>query len=267
MNIVMSSADKVLLHPALGVGFWDTLTNTLVDSGLEVTAKRNNTEAGYTAFQNSHGLHVFHRLPGLSTAGGSDAPPPAIKRRFMFEVRDLESRFLPFTFDADCPVDGLFVPDCLQLSPPLHRYVSLYSAATRNAPAGVAVVRAELLDAVSGQPAAWAMVNGEIAGVEIARGLADQFGRLALYFAYPEPLILSPPAVMPWHWPLRLHVFYSPVVPSPALPGLCNMLGQSPAKFLDEGSSLIDVLEVDLEYGQELVVRTGMQSHLSVVAA
>lgn len=268
MNLSLNSADKVLLRPALGVGFWDPQTNTLVDAGLEVTARpRHATESPVGAAQNRQGIHIFHRLPGISVEDGNDSVSPGIQRRFTFEVRDLAQRFLPCTFEADCPAAGLFVPGCLQGSPASHQYVALFSAATRSVPHGMAVVRADLRDAATGRPAAWALVSGDIAGVERVRGLADQAGRLALFFAYPEPLIASPPAVMPWRWPLRLRVFYSPVDPSPVLPGLCSVVEQSPAKFLIEGSSPVDVLEVDLEFGRELVVRSGTASHLSVEPA
>ena len=145
-------------------------------------------------------------------------------------MEDLERRFLPFSFVAELPFKGLYnwtsPLDPAPASPPdLPRNVPLYSAPTRRAPAGMAVVRAELRDAVLDAPAAWAVVEARLEGQLLARGFADERGQLALIFPYPAPLKFPPvsppdspptaqgPPLMQQEWHITLSAAYAPQSP------------------------------------------------------
>lgn len=268
-----SQAEGLILHAPLGIGFWDPVTDALVDQGLRVRLRpRHATEPKFTSNLSSRGIHVFHNLPGLvAQVLGRDlensAPAPA-PRRFTFEVTDGSNRYLPFSFDADCPASGLFVPECLpHSSPPLTKYVSVFSAVTRAVPSGMATVRAELRNANTGLPAAWALVSAEYRGVEIGQGVADANGKLVLIFSYPEPEAQSPPSGFPWRWPVRLQTAYAALPSATSHPSLCEVLGQPPARLLVEGSPRIELDELQLEFGKELSVTSGSVSHILIEPA
>lgn len=268
-----SQAEGLALHASLGIGFWDPVTDALVDQGMRVRLRpRHVTEPKITSNLSSRGIHVFHNLPGLfaqvlgsDIANGAPAPVP---RRLTFEVSDEGNRYLPFSFDADCPVSGLFVPECLpHSSPSLTKYVSVFSAVTRAVPSGMATVRAELRNANTGLPAAWALVSAEHRGVEIGRGMADANGRLVLIFSYPEPEAQSPPSGFSWSWPVRLQAAYAALPSATSHPSLCEVLGQPPARLLVEGSPRIELDELQLEFGKELSVTSGSVSHILIEPA
>lgn len=264
MNLAEIGYDSFILTPALGVGFWDNLTDRLVDTGLEVSMQpRHLTEKPVKSITNRRGIHVFPKLPGINPLN-NDLESPHVMRQFTFNVRDLERRFIPFSFDADCPFDGLYLPGCIHESPPGNNYIPVFNATTRKVNGGVAVVRADLHNVVTDQPASWAMVTGEIDGQDIVRGIADSDGKLILIFSYPEPqIITSPPSTVPG-WILKLRVFYSPIQPVPDSPSLCSVLSQTQSKFVTSNSISADELNVDLEFKQEKTLRSGSMSHLLI---
>lgn len=266
-------AEHVDLYAPLGIGFWDPVTGTLVDHGLNVSLRpRHVAEPRLRSSVNARGIHVFHRLPGIPAQSLIDDEPgaasPPTLRRFTFEVADDAHRFLPFSFDADCPVSGLFVPACIQFSPPQTAYVPLFSSVTRSAPGGMATVRAELRNANTGAPAAWAVVRVENQGRELGRGLADADGKLVLIFSYPEPAVSSPPAGYPWRWPIRLYAAYAtPVGAVPSHPSLCAVLNQPSARLLVDASPAVELGEQQLEFGRDLIVTSGAVNHILVEPA
>jgi hypothetical protein len=220
------------------------------------------------------------------------------RQPFTVEVTDEERRFLPLKFEADLPCKGLFnwqetTAAQAPLDPPAgNPGVPLYSSTLRTAPAGMAVLRAELYEAsdeVIGEvrqtiPAAWAMLEAHSGGRLLGRGIADEKGRIALIFPYPAPhdsggsTSGSPTgeftAGLPFRqqeWPIQLQVFYEPDVflspPAPfsppskapgdneaAVPSLSDILNQSPASlFLDEAQTE-PLTEVALRYGPSVFV-------------
>ena len=273
MSPLARPTEQVDLHAPLGIGFWDTVTNTLVDHGLSVTLRpRHVTESRLRSSVSIRGIHVFHRLPGI--AAPSTAPDeqgsgsPAALRHYILDVSDEAGRFLPFSFDVECPASGLFLPACLHASPPQSAYLPLFSAATRTAPGAMAVVRAELRDARTGAPAAWALVRAEYQGHELGRGLADAEGKLILIFPFPEPQPASPPAGYPWRWPIRLLAAYaSPAGAVSTHPPLCAVLAQPPARLLEDASPAVELGEQQLEVGRELIVTSGAANHVLVEPA
>src|SRR5262249_37581599 len=112
---------------------------------------------------------------------------------------DSQNRFISFSFNADLPARGLFslqcgAPESPPNAPPI---VPLYSSPARSVPGAMAVVRAELHlppppGKKWGEQAAWAVVAAAVPGHATVRGIADEKGRIAMIFPYPEPAAVSP---------------------------------------------------------------------------
>ena len=269
----------------LGVRFWDRVTGKPIADGLDLV----ETVSGSKAASGPSGTFAFHDLPGLraSSYGAGDdsfwdSPPGSAP--FTFRVTDRGRRFLPFDFSVDVPVRGLFTEDCgLTGSPPdaVVGAVPLFSAPGRVGPGGIACVRADLEDAVTGAHAAWAVLEASAAGAPVYRGIADELGRVAVFLPYPEP---------PWHgsspppgsrslsdqtWPLTLTVRYSPATASPPFPDpasgeppdLCAVLTQSEGTLLAADSPATPLGPQTLAFGRELVLRTPGRSVLLVLPA
>jgi hypothetical protein len=139
----------------------------------------------------------------------------------------------------------------------------LFSAPTRIAAAGLATLRASLWDAAADEPAAWAMLEARIAGRPTVRGLADEAGRVALVFPYPEPASFAeqspPPASAPFtkqEWPVQLFASYAPRRPVPPLAALPDALGQPRAKLWADAALTSTLTQATLRAGRELVVRS-----------
>jgi hypothetical protein len=269
MNTLGPLLETVPRTSPLGLRFWDVATGADVGTGLRVTAyPANNPVLRTEAYRTYSGRYAFRGLPGLhafetgdgSTAFWQNLPPP---RPFVIEVKDDARCFQPFQFTALVPGRGLFGWKCPQAGPALSPdgTVPLYSAPARPVPSGLAVVRAELHVAGQDVPAAWATLEATLNGSLLARGLADDQGRVVLLFPYPEPLLLeleSPPpgTQRPFtqqSWSLDFTVRYdAPAGPMPRLPDLCQALSQWPAQVEPLASTT-------LVYGQELVLR-GLQN-------
>jgi len=182
------------------------------------------------------------------------------------------------------PLRGLLDEDCgLPGSPPDEPLggVPLFSAPSRIAPAGVAAVRADLWDAAADAPAAWAVLEVSASGEPTYRGVADALGRVVVLLPYPEP---------PWHgsspppgsrslsdqtWDLDVAARYAPALASPPFPDpasaeppdLCAVLTQPAGTLLDGDSPGSVLAPQTLEFGRELVLRTGDLPVLHVLPA
>lgn len=265
------SLDRVLVNAPIGLGFWDAVSASLVADGLVVSTRpRHATEPKLVARPSLRGIQVFHRLPGLARyvmpwpIDDTTVPVPV---SFTLDVSDEYGRFQPFFLEAECPTEGLFLPSCLQSSPPEGRYIPMFSSPTRSVPAGMAAVRAELRDAQSGEPAAFAMIVVEHDGRELGRSFADRDGRISVIFAYPEPLWSSPLSTERWSWPVQISAFYRPGSQTEKSPSLCDVLTQPPAQLLSEGSPPTPFPDPLLEWGRELVLRTPASPRLLVEPA
>jgi hypothetical protein len=187
------------------------------------------------------------------------------------------------------------ITESVTLDPPVNNpSVPLYSSTLRTAPPGMAVLRAELYESPAEEindvrktrPAAWAMIEARSDGRLLARGIADEKGRIVLIFAYPAPLdssrsfSTSPAgpftAGLPFRqqeWTIQLEAFYEPSALSspppslsplqplgssrqdePSIPILSDILKQSPVSlFLDEAQTE-PLTEVTLSYGPKVFV-------------
>ncbi len=277
----------------LGLRFWDPVAGAVVGSGLVVTAFLPAQPAQpFNASANRSGVYVFHHLPLLQELenGAGDADywkklPPRLA--FRIEVMDLEQRFLPMSFTANLPHQGLFVPDCLPVASPLlptSGLISLFSAPTRTVPAGMAVVRADLHELANGNPVPWAVVEATAAGRAPVHGLSDSQGQVAILFPYPEPQQIgtasppgpgSPPAgrrsLTDQSWTVKVRVYarhggfltspvsspLDPAAAAEAIPDLCQVLKQlesPPASAWGSLSPLVPLGDQVLFYGKELLV-------------
>jgi hypothetical protein len=278
--------EHLTLIAPLGLRFWDEVFGKTIGDGLLVTAyPETQPYRRVTAGSNPSGIYVLHHLPGLreveNGVGDHDfwnAHPP--QSPFVIEVMDRERRFQPFLLQLLLPVRGVYNWQLLaEGSPPTGMLgVPLYSTPTRVVPAAMAVLRADLWDPRGGQdqqgaPASWAVLEAHIPGRPVVRGMADAQGRIALIFAYPEPVtnvLESPPLTSPLStveggtalrqqaWAVALQAAYVPQHPTPALPNLDEVLAQSPAQLWDVWDDVehTELTPVTLRFGQELIVRS-----------
>ena len=150
----------------------------------------------------------------------------------------------------------------------------LFPTASNVAPAGTAVIRAELLDAVSGKPAAWAIVEVLIGGSVKSRGLSGPDGQLVIWLPYPEPKnapILSPmesplasdrTPLLSEEWDVAFKAYYSPLYPTPAMRDLDEIAAQSKAILLTELSPWTELGTKTLSFGRELILKPDTGSNL-----
>ena len=273
--------ERMVRAAPLGVRFWDTVVGAFVRDGLAVAAyPADNPSRRVTGFPAGSGTFAFQGLPGLlgfELANWADDPwatPPA-PRSFVVEVVDGSGRFLPWRFTVGVPHAGIFVPGCL-LADMATGGVPLFSTAGRVPPGGMAVIRAELRDAIADAPAAWAVVEVHAAGVLLGRGIADQSGKVVVVGPYPAPpnVAFDSPATTPvpltsQTWPVTLAAWYAPAAAGPvpgdprpqhrAGPGARGPLGRHallaayPGATLSFGSDLVARL-TDHATGQDLTV-------------
>jgi len=196
----------------------------------------------------------------------------------VIEVHDRQSRFVPFQFVVGLPAEW----NQDSSPPPAIKGMPLYSAATRTAPAGMAVVRADLWDPTRGN-------NGEVAAFAVlelynddhltARGVADEYGKIAVLFPYPAPrsfTVSSPPgsplssppgpttpALVDQVWTFEVRAFYAANLQSPpqtstkdSLPDLDVMLAQPEAELWADEARTEKLQEVAVQFGQPMTLKS-----------
>jgi hypothetical protein len=285
--------ETLALFSPLGIRFWDEVTRQMIGDGLNVVAY----PSGYPARRvrglvNRHSVYVFRGLPGLQAVehGGLETR----QKSFMVEVTDSSSRFQPFLLSVELPMSGLYQWTCDPLSSPYSSdspltmyptFVPLFSGAARQPSWGMAVVRAELWNALTQAPAAFAVMELYNEEKLLARGFADATGRVALIFPYPEPvssyaeLGTSPSssgtagnqsggALPPWR--MLVYVNYTPSlfsgVSTSPLPDICHVLSQFPATLLDGGQQ-VQSMHIQLTFGQDYIVRSILIGDTSIPPA
>ncbi|KFA94338.1 hypothetical protein [Archangium violaceum] len=237
-----------------GVRFRDAALGHYVSDGLVVSVWHESRPGLRQRAQVNHSnVWVVGALPGQRELSPT--------RPFWVEVQDTLGRFLPCSFQVELPSQKLLTLGCLPdtpLSPmrPPEPAIPLFSAPARQADSTLAVLRADLWDTSRDSAAAWARLDVmNMKGLLLVRGMADDKGRAALFFNYPN--ILKDAALHELSWPLRLEAYYAPPPkPVPRVPELCAALNQPRAWFKPDTSSAKAHLELTLHYGQPLVVRT-----------
>jgi hypothetical protein len=127
-----------------------------------------------------------------------------------------------------------------------------------------------------GKPAAWALVEAHLKNRLLARGIADDQGRIALIFPYPEPasplfgsppdFLASPPAgtripLGEQEWSVELEAAYTrhsaeDSISGDRIPELSEILSQPPATLWADSQAGQPLDPVKLKFGRELVVRS-----------
>jgi hypothetical protein len=288
MTTSILKLDSNTLVAPLGLRFHDTASGEFVRDGLNVSVyPPDKSESRVQAIANRTGVYVLHHAPGLRTLefGAGDQNywnnlPP--RKDFVVEVSDEQRRFQQFHFTAQLPVRGIY-PWTSPNSPPSSLdSIPLYSSATRSAPGGMAVIRADLWDKKRDLPAPWAVLEGYIDNELIVRGIADEAGKVALIFPWPAPQrfainsppsspVSSPPTIsgpplMSQEWPVRLRALYAPNGPalSPPDPFETKPISQDLRFTLSQPEAIIwadeaatqPLAEVSLRYGREEVLRS-----------
>jgi hypothetical protein len=280
--------DRLTMVAPLGLRFHDAVTNEIVGDGLSVWAyPLDRPKATRPLFANRRGVYVLHDAPGLRDlqhGAGDDEywknlPP---KKDFVIEVRDDLDRFLPFRLTVALPRRGVYEwSDPATNSPPsITKSIPLYSSPARTAPAGAAVVRADLWDpkrGPKGAEAGSAVLELSDHDRFVARGIADQKGRVAVMFPYPAPKAFAPssppgsplssppgatgPALTDQLWTFRVRALYA--VQSPpqisardALPDLRTVLSQPEATLWADEAQHDELLEVAVQFGQPLILKS-----------
>ncbi len=275
--------DRVTLRPALALRFWDTAAATdLVEDLAVAIFPPANPLVRQTAQMNPSGIYVAHTVSGLreyelgQSEPGAASPPGVVPRRI--EVTDPDGRFQPLAFDAALPVDGLFTVAAPGLSPPqapnlpslgglpplsLAGLVPLFCAPARPLPEPLGVVYAQLRSDLSRQPAAWCLLGVSLDGVLCGLGLADDLGRVAVMFPFPEPprrALASPPTAHDdFAWDLTLSAYWSPALrslPAPVIPDLADVLASLSAPVGVVASRTPPAPALRLSYRQPVTVRT-----------
>jgi hypothetical protein len=284
MDVQLRSLEHVALTSPLGVRFWDVVTRDVVRSGLRLSVREVDSPREPKVFPNGSGVWVVKDLwlkrpraefPDEASFLASDdfrwgdGRPPFWQRwstpvtTLEFTMSDGEGRFRPYTFRAPAPQRGFARRACGD--GPVDA-MPVYPAPTRSAPAGMAVVRAQLVEEPTTsnprRPAAWARLDVSIGTVVVGRSYADREGRVAVMFPWPAPIdssLHSPPAgsggnaLINQRWRVRLRAYYDQLPPADT-PDLCRVLPQHEVTLLEMPN--VTLGERDLEYGRELVVRS-----------
>ena len=275
--------DRLTMVAPLGLRFQDATTGETVRDGLTVTAYPvTRPAARRTLITNRRGIHALHDAPGLrdlqNGAGDSDYwnNLPATKD-FVIEVVDQQARFIPFQFVAGLPIQW----NTTVSSPPGIKDISLYSAPTRTSPAAMAIVRADLWDptiGADGAGAASAVLELYDNDQLLARGVADEQGKIMVPFPYPAPRsfpIISPPGSPPvsrpaltdQSWTFQARALHASPIQSPletsseeSLPDLQTVLSQPEANLWADEARTEQLQEVAVQFGCEKVLRSRSSS-------
>jgi hypothetical protein len=280
----------------LGVRFWDSVTRSSVGQGLRVTARpagANRSTGERIATLTPSNVFAFHRLPGTRDIESEAANPgfwslagSLQPRKFMVEMTDPSGHFLPCTFQAEAPNRGLFAfPSPSPQSPATSGlgtttlYVPLFSSPARAVPGGMAVVRGQIQSYLDDQPARFALVEIEAKSASgppiLAHGVADEHGRVALIFPYPEvppPAAFgSPPAngvenLAAREWTVTVRVFWGPVPTQGGLPELQDVLYAQPERMvLGATSPPAPFAPQTIRFGRDLILRSSGDDSFSAL--
>lgn len=290
MSALLRPLEAVQRNAALGIRFWDIAGPSTVLDGLQVEIfPIHNPARRKPLLPNASGIYVGHTINGLRDFEFNPAEPAKLPWNtasnsppsgYRIEVRDPQGRFLPCAFDADLPRRGAM--DLIAVEPlasawatlvpsnpatpprPLAFGVPLFSAPSRPVPQPLAVVYAQLRERGTLAVPAWSLLRVLINGVQCGLGMADQQGRVAVVFPYPEPprrALSSPPeARSDFRWTVQLSACWSPASPpatsAPEIPDLAEVLAQLQAPRAVVDSLSLPAAPRRLEYRVPMTART-----------
>lgn len=262
--------ERVTTYTPLGLRFWDAVADRQITEGLRVRAwPANRPPRRYvSAFRTKGGIYAFRDLPGLRALEypvGDDVPfSSMVPRSYLVEVADQQRRFLPMRFEVDLPIteySGVYRPFYAASPPqPDEARFYLFSAPARSAPTATAVIHAQLMEANSETPAAWACVEMIVDGISYF-SYSDKRGCVAIFLPWPSLIIGSPPSgkLTEQCWEVFVQVRYRSKT-AIELDDLWKIdrISQQPVANLYETTTSIaqPFLVSHLCYGQELIVKT-----------
>ncbi len=286
--------EELTVFTPLGIRFWDAALDRQIREGLVVRAwPESPGQPVVEAFRTASDVYAFRRLPGLlpieypESGAGTVVSPPE-DRSYVIQVEDTQGRYVAAAFAVSLPLpySGVFLRPAAGSPPVGLPGFLLYPAATRPLLSSMAVVRGDLVrwdPAEPGRldrPAAHAVVEVHGPSGEFAVGVADTRGRFAVVLPYPEPeeATGSPPtggrALFDQSWTLTLSVRYAPAalvaLPGTEIPDYGSVLDQGLAEVWEslgsppEAGTSSSEMNVELNYGRDLVVRTQGSSSLLV---
>ncbi|MGE5673333.1 MAG: hypothetical protein ACM3XM_05550 [Mycobacterium leprae] len=236
-----------------GIQARDRVLNRTVAEGLSVMLYDTSTGAAPLSLQpNGDGIFVIHRLPDGSTPASLSAGAP-----YCLELRDRHGRYLPMRY----PLGPLKAGDVINLE--------LYSAPGHALPAGVAVLRAQFEEAVTGAPAAFAVAEVTLPGRQtvggkpwVWQGVADQRGVMALPFPYPPVVRTLVDRVeqnsLRSGWTMQFEVHYGAVRPTvygdPPAASREQLLAQGRGSIATGSSAFASTIPFTLNFGQEVIL-------------
>lgn len=268
----------------LGLALHDVITDARVVTGLRVDARPVGGGRVTPAFQTRSGAYGFRGLEGVRAvefpeAADREQASPPLGDEVLVSVLDTQSRFVATVLRVPVPTQGLVTQSALlpEDSPPADELpVYLFSSPSRELPAQFALVRAQLAEAATGEPARFSrlevVVNPASADRRRYVGVADATGAVVVPVPYPRFVTGgdtsgSPPAgsvgqpPVQQTWPVEIRVRYEPDVlehhPGLVAPTLNSVLIQGEAPlWAGVGSPPQPVLQAELRFGVDLIVRT-----------
>jgi len=257
----MTTQETIAYRAPLGLRLIDSATGAPAADGLTATAwpAGDPGSARQAAQSPVSPILGFWRLPGLARYAEARTGDPGT---FSWPA---PGPGLPYEVRITDPL-GRYLPELLAVNVPQPALVTqvLYSAPTRPAPSGFAIVSGEVHVTATADPAAWAAITVDT-GAASYTTLADQLGRYLVHLPYPEalpPLGGSPPSGPPGPltWPLTISVGYQPSAQNRLAdataadpPELGSLLGQAPAA-ISAGGGTEPGLAATLTFGTALLV-------------
>ena len=281
MSVTAPNVEVITRVTPLGIRFRDVATGRMVRDGLNVNV------GGVNGIRNPTDVFVFSGLPGLraSEQGGGEPSfwmSPPVTATYEAQVSDTLWRFQPFSFSVHAPYEGLFDLPCTFESPPTSPPASpptsppelgapavpLFSTPARPAVPGMATVRAEIHEAATGDPAAFAVLEVDAGGAgPHGRGFADDRGRVLVILPYPRPpsgLGVAHRSIEAATWTLNVRVRYARGAAAGPYPDICSVLGQPPAVALAARLPQAPLSTGQLAFGQDLLLVTAGDNVLLV---
>ena len=280
--------ESVAQKTLLGIRFWDPVLDAQIQDGLQVTLfPVDNTDKVSQAFKTRSGIYAFNNIPGLSeqetdTTEVNVGSPPETKS-YVLNVEDTSRQFssAALLIELPLPYSGIFLVDDNITSPStVPRGFNLYSSIERSVTSQFVFVRGELINRITQEPAAHALVRVQTEDAFSWFAISDSEGRFSVMLPYPFLNISygsSPPVsdgmrLFERSWNIELSIMYEPAaheeISGAELPDYSSILSQSQALLYTESpeSNLGEVssLQVELVYGRDLIIKTAGFSKLYV---
>jgi hypothetical protein len=280
----------------LGIRFWDPSLNAQVSFGLSaILYPVDNHRKRVYAICSRSGVYAFNDIPGMldvETASSNDEDAltsPMPTKQFVLKVNDPRKRFVSVALliELPLPYNGLFLVDDSPGSPgnPPPGF-NLYSSIYRHAASQFTFVRGDLINRVTGQPAANALVRVQTEDDFSWYGISNEEGKFAVMMPYPllnisfggSPSTSDGVRLFQRTWSVNISVLYAPLdqvsLADSELPDYSSILNQDQALIYPELPETIEspetvlgeVTEVqaDLVYGRDLIIKTAGYSELYI---